>query len=145
MTPHTICSLLFCIIWIFPVRIYWHLCNKCTYLLHLKSKFFSKLLLSVYSMADIEEATESSPSQCLWSAIQSWHTVYAQSLRCVRLFETPQTVAHQAPLLDSPGKNTGVGFQFLLQGIFLTQGLNPGLPHCRQILYHLKSPGKSMP
>ena len=38
---------------------------------------------------------------------------------------------------DSPGKNTGVGCQSLLQGIFLTQGSNPGLRHCRQILYHL--------
>ena len=39
---------------------------------------------------------------------------------------------------DSPGKNTGVGCHSLLQGIFLTQGLNPGLLHCRQILYHLR-------
>ena len=38
---------------------------------------------------------------------------------------------------DSPGKNTGMGCHALLQGIFPTQGLNPGLPHCRQILYHL--------
>ena len=38
---------------------------------------------------------------------------------------------------DSPGKNTGVGSHFLLQGIFLTQGLSLGLLHCRQILYHL--------
>ena len=38
---------------------------------------------------------------------------------------------------DSPGKNTGVGCHALLQGLFPTQGLNPGLPHCRQILYHL--------
>ena len=37
---------------------------------------------------------------------------------------------------DSPGKNTGMGSRFLLQGIFLTQGWNPGLPHGRQILYH---------
>ena len=36
-----------------------------------------------------------------------------------------------------PGKNTGVGCRFLLQGIFLTQGLNLGLPHCRQTLCHL--------
>ena len=36
-----------------------------------------------------------------------------------------------------PGKGTGVGCYFLLQGIFLTQGSNPGLPHCRQTLYHL--------
>ena len=35
------------------------------------------------------------------------------------------------------GKNTGVGCHSLLQGIFLTQGSNLGLLHCRQILYHL--------
>ena len=34
----------------------------------------------------------------------------------------------------SPGPNTGVGSLSLLQGIFQTQGSNPGLPHCRQIL-----------
>ena len=34
-------------------------------------------------------------------------------------------------LWNSPDKNTGVGCHFLLQGLFLTQGLNPGLPHCR--------------
>ena len=35
-----------------------------------------------------------------------------------------------------PGKNTGAGCHCLLQGIFPTQGLNPRLLHCRQILYH---------
>ena len=43
---------------------------------------------------------------------------------------------------NSPGKNTGVGDRSLLQ-IFLTQGSNPGLPHCRQILYHLNHQGNS--
>ena len=38
---------------------------------------------------------------------------------------------------NSPGKNTGVGSHFLLGGIFLTQGLNPSLLHCRWIPYHL--------
>ena len=42
---------------------------------------------------------------------------------------------------DSPGKNTGVGCPALLQGIFPTQGSNQGLPHCRQILYHLSHQG----
>ena len=42
---------------------------------------------------------------------------------------------------DSPGKNTGVGCHALLQGIFPTQESNPGLPHCRQILYHLSHQG----
>ena len=38
---------------------------------------------------------------------------------------------------DSPGRNTGVGCHALLQGIFPTQGSQPGLPHCRQIPYCL--------
>ena len=38
---------------------------------------------------------------------------------------------------DSPGMNTRVGCHFLFQGIFLTQGLNLGLLHCRQIFYCL--------
>ena len=44
---------------------------------------------------------------------------------------------------NSPGKNTGMGSQSLLQGIFPTQGSNPGLLHCRHIFfYHLESPRK---
>ena len=38
---------------------------------------------------------------------------------------------------NSPDQNTGVGSLSLLQGIFPTQGANPGLPHCRRILYQL--------
>ena len=44
---------------------------------------------------------------------------------------------------DFPGKSTGVGCHFLFQGIFLTQGSNPGLPHCRQMLLLSEPPGKS--
>ena len=42
---------------------------------------------------------------------------------------------------DSPGQNTGVGSLLLLQGKIPTQGLNPGLLHCRQILYQLSHKG----
>ena len=42
---------------------------------------------------------------------------------------------------NSPGKNTRVGYHALLQGIFPTQGLNPGFVHCRKILYHLSHQG----
>ena len=42
---------------------------------------------------------------------------------------------------NSPGKNTEVCCHFLLQGIFLTQGWNLGLRHCRQTLYHLSHQG----
>ena len=42
---------------------------------------------------------------------------------------------------NSPCKDTGVGSHSLLQGVFLTQGLNLGLLHCRWILYHLSHQG----
>ena len=54
----------------------------------------------------------------------------------VQLFGTPWT----SPW-NSPGQNAGVGSLSLLQGIFPTQGSNPGLPHCRQILYQLSHKG----
>ena len=57
------------------------------------------------------------------SAVILW-----KSLSCVRLLETPWTI--YSPW-NSPGHNTGVGGRSLLQGIFLTQGSNPGLLHCR--------------
>ena len=43
---------------------------------------------------------------------------------------------------NSPGKNTGVDFYALLQGICRTQGLNPGLLHCRWILLPFEPPRK---
>ena len=58
-----------------------------------------------------------------------------KSLSHVRLFATPWTIAYQAP--PSMGKSAGVGCHFLLQGIFLTQELNLGLPHRGQTLYGL--------
>ena len=42
---------------------------------------------------------------------------------------------------NSPGQNTGVDSHSLLQGTFPTQGSNPVLPHCRQILYQLSHKG----
>ena len=44
-------------------------------------------------------------------------------------------------LWNFPGQNTGVSNLSLFQGIFPTQGLNPGLLHCRQILYQLNHKG----
>ena len=42
---------------------------------------------------------------------------------------------------NSSGQNTGMGSHSLLQGIFPTQGSNPGLPHCKQILYQMSHKG----
>ena len=60
----------------------------------------------------------------------------------VWLFATHWAVAYEAPPpWDFPGKSAGMGCHFLLQGIFPTQGSNPGLPYCRQMLYCLSHPG----
>ena len=71
----------------------------------------------------------------------------AQSLSHVRLFATLWTVACQAPLsMGFSRQEYWSGLPCPLQGIFPIQGWNPGLPHCRQILYHLSyqgSPGFS--
>ena len=53
-------------------------------------------------------------------------------LSCVWVFATPW---------NSPGQNTEEGSLSLLQGISPTQGLNPGLPHCRWIFYQLSHQG----
>ena len=60
------------------------------------------------------------------------HSVLSDSLR-----------PHGLHPWNSPGQNTGVGRLSLLQGIFPTQGPNPDLPHCRQILYQLSHKGNS--
>ena len=63
------------------------------------------------------------------------------SFSCIQLFVTPWTVAVR--LLrpwNSPGKSTEVGSHSLFHGIFLTQGSNLDLPHCRQSLSHQGSP-----
>ena len=60
-----------------------------------------------------------------------------KSLSCVRFFVTPWLYSPW----NFPGWNTGVGSLSLLQGLFPTQGTNPGLPHCRQNLYQLSHKG----
>ena len=88
-----------------------------------------------------------------------WHdTIHRKSWRC---HQKTTVLSQLCPTLcdpldcslpgssvhgDSPGKNTGGGCRALLQGVFPTQELNPGLPHCRCILYplsHHRSPGKT--
>ena len=65
-----------------------------------------------------------------------------QSCQCVQLFATSWTSPPGSSVHgDSSGKNTGVGCHALLQEIFPTQGLNPGLPHCGWILSHLSHLG----
>ena len=70
---------------------------------------------------------------------QAW---VGHKLSHVLLFVTPWNAARRLHCpWNSPGKNIGVGCHSLLQGILPTQGLNPDLLYCRQILYHLSHLG----
>ena len=73
---------------------------------------------------------QGSPSNSFLSESDS-HSAVSDSLGCHGLYSP----------WNSPGQNTGVGSLSLLQGIVPTQGSNPGLPHCRQILYQLGHKG----
>ena len=74
-------------------------------------------------------------SPCRLTCAALSRSVVSDSLR-----PHPWTVAGQE---DSPGKNTGVDCHALFQGIVPTQGSNPGLPHCQQILYRLNYQGSA--
>ena len=71
--------------------------------------------------------------------LEVWYTLceyFCNPMNC----SPPKSSVHG----DAPGKNTGEGCHALLQGLFLTQGSNPGLPHCRQILHCLSHQGSPM-
>ena len=84
------------------------------------------------------EWTKTERNQTKIRCLASYQTDISKSLSCVRHGRWPARLLHP---WDSPGKNTGVCCHSLLQGIFPTQGSNPGLPHCRQTLYHLNQQG----
>ena len=67
-----------------------------------------------------------------------WITQWSESLLVVSNSLQPQRLYSS---WNSPGQNTGVGSLSLLQGIFPTHASNPGLPHCRWILYQLSHQG----
>ena len=80
------------------------------------------------------------PPPGLWIELNWSCSVMSNSLRPYGL--QPTRFLHP---WDFPGNSPGVDCHFLLQGIFLTQGSKPGLPHCRQTLYHLSHQGSPPP
>ena len=68
-------------------------------------------------------------------------SIILHSAFCMVQLSHPYTTTRKIKC-NSPGQNTGVGSLSLLQGIFPTQELNPGLPHCRRILYQLRQKGR---
>ena len=83
------------------------------------------------------------------SLLENYHSDLSNLILCfVLVSQLSDSFPHCGPYptrlpcqWDSLGKNTGVGCQFLLQELFLTYGLNPGLPHCSLIIYQLNHQG----
>ena len=108
-------------------------------------KFFSRVYAFRTMQREQALFTTVYLAQCLASNRYSkytWWNLYLVTQSCLTLCNPmncslPGSSVHG----DSPGKNTGVGCHALFQGIFPTQGLNPGLPHCRGMLYWLSHKG----
>ena len=93
------------------------------------------------------QAKAESPRLSPFYKRKNWHTHKVTQNTRVEKCESHSVVSYSlqphglhSPW-NSPGQNPGVGSLSLLQGIFPTQGSNPGLPHCRQILYQLSHQG----
>ena len=69
--------------------------------------------------------------------VSTWKVKVLVAQSCLTVCNPMEPTSLLCPW-GSPDKNTGVGCHFLLWGIFSTQGSNPGLLNCRQILYHLR-------
>ena len=88
--------------------------------------------------ADLWHERISSPHLASW-----WKKVKVKSLSHVWLCN-PMDCSLPGSSVHFPGNSTGVDCHFLLQGIFPTQGSNPGLSHCRQMLYCLSHQGSQL-
>ena len=105
---------------------------------------FQARVLEWGAIAFSREGSLSGYKRATW-VICGDHCVLTVTLTISWLWWSEVKVAQSCPTLcdpvdspwNSPDQNTGVGSLSLLQGIFPTQGSNPGLPHCRQILYQL--------
>ena len=92
----------------------------------------------VLGMDGEKEAFNWAKGCSLSNTVSEW----VKSLSRVRLFATLWTVAYQAPLsMGFSRQGYWSGLLFPSPGIFPTQGSNPGLPHCRQMLYCLSHQG----
>ena len=118
-----------------------HLCKSWQFYSSLRTCEIRRLGFSSFFLRGLILLSHGEWFFCLLVPLLLWKRK-KESLSCVWLFVTLWTVARQASLSwNFPGKNTGVSFHSLLQGIFLTQGWNLDLMDCRQILYHLSPQG----
>ena len=97
---------------------------------HLRIQSFRKLVPLRIPVDDVK---------CIFKLVVESESVVAQGLTLWDPMECSLSGSSVHGIF--PGKSAGVDCHFLRQGIFLTQESNPGLPHCRQMLYRLSHQG----
>ena len=125
------------------------LCNPMDYIVHgiLQARILDWVAILFSRGIFPTQGSNPGLSHCRWTLCQLSHKVSpkeknvkvkVRSLSDIWLFATQWTVAYQTPLsVEFSRQEYWSGCRFLLQGIFPTQGSNPGLPHFRQTLHCL--------
>ena len=101
----------------------------CIFILYYVHSFTNNSPSQIFIRLVYHSSSNENRDDIYWGSAS--HSVVSKSLRPHGLYSP----------WNSPGQNTGVGSRSLLQGIFPTQELNPGLLHCRWILYQLSHKG----
>ena len=105
-------------------------------------KGFSVLIIFVSNFAHVINLLSKFFIDKLSCNLSQHNSYESESESCSGMSNSLQLHGLYSPW-NTPGQNTGVGSLSLLQGIFPTQGSNPGLPHCRRILYQLNHKGST--
>ena len=121
----------------FELNLNFSILKKYAKMLRVEIAMLLKIFLKVIQSQEITKAVQKGPYKT--------YVMCLVTQLCLTLFDPMDcTPSGSSVHGDSPGKNTGVGCHNLLQGTFPTQGWNPGLLHCRRILYCLSHQGSPL-
>ena len=121
----------------FELNLNFSILKKYAKMLRVEIAMLLKIFLKVIQSQEITKAVQKGPYKT--------YVMCLVTQSCLTLFDPMDcTPSGSSVHGDSPGKNTGVSCHNLLQGIFPTQGWNPGLLHCRRILYCLSHQGSPL-
>ena len=121
----------------FELNLNFSILKKYAKMLRVEIAMLLKIFLKVIQSQEITKAVQKGPYKT--------YVMCLVTQLCLTLFDPMDcTPSGSSVHGDSPGKNARVGCHAFFQGIFPTQGWNPGLLHCRRILYCLSHQGSPL-